>query len=118
HEGTAAARAGHHLLLGHGLGLSAIRAARPEAKAGITLNLYSVVPASPAEADQDAARRIDGLANRFFLDPVLRGRYPEDVLDDLGHAEWFAENATSDDLDAISAPIDFLGINYYSRHTT
>ena len=118
HEGTAAAQAAHHLLLGHGLGLSAIRAARPEAKAGITLNLYSVVPASDADADVDAARRIDGLANRFFLDPVLRGHYPEDVLDDLGQTDWFAEHASAEDLDAISAPIDFLGINYYSRHTT
>ena len=118
HEGTAAAQAAHHLLLGHGLGLSAIRSARPDATAGITLNLYSVVPASGSDADVDAARRIDGLANRFFLDPVLRGSYPEDVLDDLGQTDWFAAHAPSDDLALISAPIDFLGINYYSRHTT
>jgi beta-glucosidase len=117
-EGPAAARAAHHLLLGHGEGLAAIRAARPDARAGITLNLYSVVPASSAEADLDAARRIDGLGNRFFLDPVLTGRYPDDVLDDLGEASWFAEHAPAEDLALISAPIDFLGINYYSRHTT
>jgi beta-glucosidase len=118
HEGTGAARAAHHLLLGHGRALAAIRSARPGARVGITLNLYSVVPASDGEADRDAARRIDGLSNRFFLDPVLRGAYPEDVLDDLGQREWFYENAGAGDLAEISRPIDFLGVNYYSRHTT
>jgi beta-glucosidase len=116
--GTDAARAAHHLLLGHGRGLAAIRAASPAANAGITLNLYSVVPASDRPADIDAARRIDGLSNRLFLDPVLTGSYPLDVVHDLGQEDWFAENVSEDDLAQISAPIDFLGINYYSRHTT
>jgi beta-glucosidase len=115
--GSASARAAHHLLLGHGLALEALRDLRPEARVGTTLNLYAVRPASDSDADLDAARRIDGLSNRLFLEPVLRGGYPEDVLDDLGETEWFAENATDDDLRRIAAPIDFLGINYYSRHT-
>jgi beta-glucosidase len=116
--GTDAARAAHHLLLGHGSGLAAIRAASPRANAGITLNLYSVRAASDRPEDVDAARRIDGLSNRLFLDPVLTGAYPSDVLHDLGQENWFAENASEDDLAQISAPIDFLGVNYYSRHTT
>jgi beta-glucosidase len=116
--GTDAARAGHHLLLGHGRGLAAIRAASPNAVAGITLNLYSVEAASDELADLDAARRIDGLSNRFFLDPVLKGTYPTDVLHDLGQEKWFAEQVSDEDLAQISAPIDFLGVNYYSRHTT
>ncbi len=115
--GSRSAHAAHHLLLGHGLALEAIRAARPEAAVGTTLNLYSVKPASDSDADRDAARRIDGMGNRLFLDPVLRGGYPADVLEDLGETDWFEENATADDLARISAPIDFLGINYYSRHT-
>ena len=115
--GTRAAHAAHHLLLGHGHALEALRATVPSARVGTTLNLYSVRAASDTEADSDAARRIDGLSNRLFLDPVLKGSYPADVLDDLGETEWFAENATDDDLRRISAPIDFLGINYYSRHT-
>jgi beta-glucosidase len=115
--GVRSAQAAHHLLLGHGLALQALRASQPEARIGTTLNLYSVRPATESDADRDAARRIDGLSNRFFLDPVLRGSYPADVLDDLGQTEWFAENATPEDLALISAPIDFLGINYYSRHT-
>ncbi len=115
--GARSAHAAHHLLLGHGLAVPAIRSAVPEGNVGITLNLYSVRPASESEADQDAARRIDGLSNRFFLDPVLKGSYPEDVLEDLGEQEWFATGAPAADLEAISTPIDFLGINYYSRHT-
>jgi beta-glucosidase len=115
--GARSAQAAHHLLLGHGLALEGLRAARPEAQVGTTLNLYSVRPASESDGDRDAARRIDGLSNRLFLEPLLRGAYPADVLHDLGQTSWFAENATEEDLRLISAPIDFLGINYYSRHT-
>ncbi|MFF1632573.1 GH1 family beta-glucosidase [Leifsonia sp. NPDC058248] len=115
--GSRSSHAAHHLLLGHGLALEALRSGMPEARVGTTLNLYSVRPASDSDADRDAARRIDGLSNRLFLDPVLRGSYPADVLDDLGETSWFAEHATEEDLRLISAPIDFLGINYYSRHT-
>jgi len=117
HEASRAGRAAHHLLLAHGLGLDEIRRRAPEATAGITLNLYSVRAASDAPEDADAARRIDGLSNRLFLDPVLRGAYPDDVLEDLGETAWFAENVSEQDLAAISAPIDFLGVNFYSRHT-
>ncbi|HEY0260887.1 MAG TPA: GH1 family beta-glucosidase [Lacisediminihabitans sp.] len=115
--GAESAHAAHHLLLGHGLAVPAIRGAAPAARVGITLNLYSIRAASDGEADRDAARRVDGLGNRLFLDPVLRGSYPEDVIDDLGQREWFATETAATDLEAISAPIDFLGINYYSRHT-
>lgn len=114
--GSRSAHAAHHLLLGHGRAVSAIRAAAPEAKVGVTLNLYSVKPAGDNDADRDAARRIDGLQNRLFLEPVLKGGYPADVLRDLGEEEWFAANPESDAAE-IAAPIDFLGINYYSRHT-
>ena len=114
--GSRAAHAAHHLLLGHGLALEALRAAAPEARVGISLNLYPVEPAGDSGGDADAARRIDGLSNRLFLEPVLAGTYPADVLEDLGETRWFAENATEEDLRSISAPIDFLGVNYYSRH--
>ena len=114
--GTRASHAAHHLLLGHGRAVSAIRAVRADATIGITLNLYSVKAASGSDQDKDAARRVDGLQNRFFLDPVLRGGYPADVLYDLGEQEWFAANPASDAAE-IAVGIDFLGINYYSRHT-
>lgn len=113
--GAQAARAAHHLLLGHGLATRTIRRIVPDSSVGISLNLSSVRPASLSEADLDAARRADGLPNRFFLEPVLLGKYPTDVLRDLREEEWFAARKT--DLDEIRAPIDFLGINYYTRIT-
>ncbi len=113
--GSVASHAAHHLLLGHGRAVAAIRRLSPDASVGVTLNLYSVRAASDSPADRDAARRVDGLENRLFLEPVLKGSYPDDVLRDLGEQEWFA--ARVGDLVDIHAPIDFLGINYYSRQT-
>ncbi|UWZ40277.1 beta-glucosidase [Dactylosporangium roseum] len=106
----------HHLLLGHGQAVQAIRAADAGAQLGITLNLYAISPVDPASpADLDAARRIDGLANRIFLDPVLLGRYPEDVTRDLAGVSDFGF-VRDGDLETVAASLDFLGINYYSRH--
>ncbi|HKS47718.1 MAG TPA: GH1 family beta-glucosidase [Amycolatopsis sp.] len=112
-EPEAAAAAAHHLLLAHGLGLAEIRRYAPTAQAGITLNPYPVHPVDPdSPEDRDAARRIDNLQNRLFFDPVLLGRYPEDLLDDLAPF-GFADLVCDGDLELISAPIDQLGINYY-----
>jgi beta-glucosidase len=107
-----ALRATHHLLLGHGLAVQALRAHAPAGQVAIALNAGAVRPLSPAPADLDAARRIDGLLNRVFLDPLLRGCYPDDVLADTARlCDWsFVQPG---DLDVISAPIDALGVNYY-----
>lgn len=113
-EPLAAVRAAHHLMLGHGLAARALRAAGSEA--GITINLYAVSPATPSDpTDADAARRIDGLQNRFFADPLLLGRYPADVVEDLAGVTDFG-HVQDGDLEVISTPIDALGVNYYSRH--
>jgi beta-glucosidase len=112
---VAAVEAAHHLLLGHGLAVRAIRAQRPDSRVGIALNLYAVSPATGRRADLDAARRVDGLANRLFLDPVLRRRYPSDVVADLS-AVSDLRHVRPGDLDTAGAPLDFLGINYYSRY--
>ncbi|WP_320064732.1 GH1 family beta-glucosidase [Micromonospora sp. RTGN7] len=114
-DGADAVRAGHHLMLGHGLAVQALRASRPDARLGLTVNLYPVTPASDSPADADAARRIDGLANRFFLDPVLRGSYPTDLRADLASVTDFG-HVRDGDLEIISTPLDLVGINYYSRH--
>jgi beta-glucosidase len=114
--GTVDARAAHHLLLGHGRAVGRIREARSAATVGLTVNLYAISAATDSAEDRDAARRIDGQQNRLFLEPVLRGGYPADVLRDLGEETWFASNPASDAAE-IAVPIDFLGINYYSRHT-
>ncbi|WP_125774549.1 GH1 family beta-glucosidase [Antribacter gilvus] len=109
-DGLAAA---HHLMLGHGLTVQALRERAPEANLGITLNFEVEDPLDPENpADVDAARRLDGGFNRIFADPVLRGAYPEDVLADV--AEYGLEKYIQDgDLEIISTPIDSLGVNYY-----
>ncbi|BCJ67242.1 GH1 family beta-glucosidase [Polymorphospora rubra] len=114
-DGGDAVRAAHHLMLGHGLAVQAIRAARPDHELGVTLNLYPVTPQSDTPGDRDAARRIDGLANRIFLDPILRGEYPADVIEDLRDVTGFA-HVHDGDLAVIGTPLSVLGINYYSRH--
>jgi beta-glucosidase len=114
-EPAHAIHAAHHLLLGHGLATQAIRAQRPDSRVGIALNLYAVSPITNGAEDLDAARRIDGLANRFFLDPVMLGRYPEDVVEDLREVTDFA-HVHDGDLALAGTKLDFLGINYYSRY--
>jgi len=99
----------HHLLLAHGLGLEAIRAAGGELKVGITCNHPDVVPAT--DGDVEAARAADMEENRLFLDPIFRGAYPADAPDELRDERL----VLAGDLGAISAPIDFYGVNYYIR---
>lgn len=110
-EPASAIHATHNLLLGHGLAVSALRAAGADS-VGITLNLTPCIPNSQSEVDVDAARRIDGISNRIFLDPLLRGTYPADVRADL-EAAGIADGLIEADLPVISQPIDVLGVNYY-----
>jgi beta-glucosidase len=112
-EPAAAVAAAHHLLLGHGLAMDVIRRHAPETPAGVTLNLYDVEPADPdSPGDVEAARRIDGLQNRLYVDPLLRGAYPEDLVADL--APFGLSDVVRDgDAETIAAPLDWLGVNYY-----
>lgn len=118
---AAALAAVHHLNLAHGLGAAAIRRAAPEARVAVTLNLAWVRPETDSAADADAARRVDGLQNRVFLDPILHGRYPDDVVVDTAAVTDWAF-VRPGDTELIAAPIDVLGLNYYSptrvRHWT
>jgi len=111
-EPRAAFEAAHHLLLAHGLGASALRAGGAR-EVSFTLNLTRVTPRDPADPhDRAAATLVDGLQNRIFLDPVLKGGYPADMrelFDRFGAAGVIREG----DLAAIAAPIDLLGVNYY-----
>ena len=105
--------AAHHLLLAHGLTVQALRERDPELTLGITLNLTVADPVDPTDpADLEAARLIDGQFNRFFLDPIFRGSYPADVLEDVAGL-GFDGVVRFGDLDIISTPIDALGVNYY-----
>lgn len=100
-----ALRASHHLLLSHGWAAQALQGA-PK---GITLNLAPV-----RSDDRGAASRMDGYLNRWFLDPVFRGWYPEDMVELYERRYGPLDFVLPGDLDVISEPIDFLGINYYS----
>ncbi|MEV0715616.1 family 1 glycosylhydrolase, partial [Asanoa sp. NPDC050611] len=102
----------HHLLLAHGLAVPVLRSASPGSQVSIALNGGTVRPVTSSAADVDAARRIDGLLNRIFFDPVLRGAYPADVVADTASVtDWsFVRDG---DLAAINAPLDALGVNYY-----
>jgi beta-glucosidase len=102
----------HHLLLGHGLAAQALRAAGAR-KVSITLNPNGVEAVDPENpADREAARIIDGLSNRMFFDPLLRGRYPADMVE---HMARFTDLSYihDGDLAVIGTPIDVLGINFY-----
>jgi beta-glucosidase len=88
----------------------------PGSSVGITLNLSPARPASGSAADAEAATRVDGYANRWFLDPVLRGAYPEDLAEILRPLVGEA-HVRPDDMATVQAPVDFLGVNYYFCHT-
>lgn len=110
-DGAAAVRASHHLLLGHGLAVPALRAA-DAGQVGIVLNLTDVRAGSDDDADVRAAQLADGHSNRWFLDPLFRGTYPADIVAAFSVATEL-DVVADGDLDIISTPIDFLGINYY-----
>jgi beta-glucosidase len=115
-EPGAAVAAGHHLLLAHGLAVDVLRAALPGgADIGITLNPYPVLTDGATDADRDAVRRVDGIANRLWYDPVLLGRYPDDVLEDVSSVSDLT-HIRDRDLAQIARPIDHLGVNYYRRY--
>jgi beta-glucosidase len=104
------------LLLGHGLAVDALRSTvTRDVEVSITLNPYPVVVAGDRDEDRDAARRVDGVANRLWYDAVLRGRYPEDVLADFAAVSDLA-HIHEGDLAQIARPLDALGLNYYRRY--
>lgn len=112
-----AAAANHHLLLAHGLAVPLLREAAAGAKVGITLNLSDHRPGSDDILDAAAARRADGNLNRLFLDPIFHGAYPDDMLEHYAGFDPGFSVVREGDLELISRPIDFLGVNYYSPAT-
>jgi beta-glucosidase len=107
--------AAHNLLYSHGLAVKALRATAQASEVGLTLNLSPAIAASSSERDIKAARRVDDQLNRWFLDPVLKGSYPEELLAE--HVAYLGGDFIHEgDLTTIAAPIDFLGINYYTRN--
>ena len=105
--------AAHHLLLGHGQTVRELRARDASLDLGITLNLTVADPVDAGDpADLDAARRIDGQFNRWFLDPLFRGEYPADIFEEIAD-DALRTAIRPGDLEVIATPIDTLGVNYY-----
>ncbi len=105
--------AAHHVLLSHGLATQVLRREAPEAEVGIVVDHWPMHPASDDPRDLAAAHVADTMRNRFFVEPLLVGAYPEEALERLGAAQPPARDG---DLGIIAAPLDFLGVNNYSRH--
>jgi len=108
----AALSAAHHLLLGHGEALKILRQVVPNSELGVVLNLNPMYPASSSEDEHSTATLEDGKFNRWFLDPLFTGQYPADVWEYYGSD---VPDVYAGDLETISGPLDFLGVNYYTR---
>lgn len=107
----AAGLAMHNILLAHGKAMSAMRA-HGQSNLGIVLNMEYSQPASSSAQDQRAAQIYDGIYNRWFVQSVTQGSYPDDVM---VHLETHLPTGWQDDMAEISQPIDWLGLNYYTR---
>ena len=106
--------AAHHILLAHGLGIQALREHAPHAQHGIVLNFTPCYSVSDAPADRLATLYADEYINQWYMQPVMEGKYPH-VLDKL--AEEDKPDIQPGDMDIICQPLDFLGVNFYTRLT-
>ncbi|HLI06020.1 MAG TPA: GH1 family beta-glucosidase [Ktedonobacteraceae bacterium] len=105
----------HNLLLGHALAVPILRAnGGAGTEVGITLSMSPIYPASDKVEDVESARMIDAKNNRWFLEPVFRGSYPEDMLEYLDEHQ-LTPHMEENDQQLIAQPLDFLGLNYYFR---
>ena len=103
----------HHLLVSHGLALRALRAEGAKARLGIVLNMAHTMPLTGSEEDAAQARLDDARGRRWYADPLFKGEYPAEVLAELGDDAPVVE---AGDMEIIATPMDYLGVNYYSRH--
>lgn len=110
-----AVQVSHHLILSHAVAVNRYRAMKfKDGEIGITLNLYPIEAASDLKEDVDSAVFVDGYHNRWFLDPVLKGVYPKDILKIFKEKLGF--EVTLNDIKIIKeSKCDFLGVNYYFR---
>lgn len=108
----ACARAMHHVLLAHGTAIDALRAESIRAKLGIVTVLKDMQPASSSPEDAAATRLEDALFNRWYMDGVFKGDYPAELVSLLGP---YLPHGWRDDLAIVSRPLDWVGINYYTR---
>jgi len=112
----AAVLASWNVLRGHAMAMERGHALSPDAQIGIVLNMSTVYPATESPEDAAAATLADGLLNRWFIDPALLGRFPEDALA-LYHRCNLLPKMEAPDLERLKQnPVDFIGVNYYYPH--
>ena len=107
-----ALRASHHVLLSHGTVVRAFRGAAG-GRIGITLDLTVARPGGTEAGDLAAARRLEQHHNGWFLDPILRGAYPAELLELYERRFGPLDAIEEGDLEAIAQPLDYLGVNFY-----
>jgi beta-glucosidase len=112
HDRRLALQVAHNLLVSHGMGVSVIRQGCPDGKVGIVLNFNPFYPATDSQADQALARQEHARFNLWFLDPLAGRGYPQDAWEGYGTD---VPHLQPGDMQTIAAPIDFLGINFYTR---
>jgi beta-glucosidase len=112
HEPHLALQAAHHVLLAHGASVRELRKAVPQAQIGLALSVTSVEPHTNSEEDRASAIRSDAQFNRWFIEPIIHGHYPQEVWSTLGD---YAPQVQDQDLAQIKTEIDFIGLNYYTR---
>ena len=104
----------HHLLLAHGMAVDELRRTTSGARVGLAPNLSPHYPASDDPADVEVAHASDGYVNRWFLDAIFRGSYPDDMRERYERVVGELDFVRDGDLDQIARPVDLLGVNYYA----
>jgi beta-glucosidase len=113
HDISAALTGGHHTLRAHGLAVQRFRDIVPNGQIGITLSVQAHLPASDDPADVEAAARARAFNNEWFVDPIVFGDYPAALREQFGA---LLPEITEADRKVFQQPIDFLGLNYYTRN--
>ncbi len=114
HDFSTAVRAAYHLYVAHGLAVKDFREKKRAGEIGIALNLMGRLPFSESGADLAAAKRADGYLNRWFLDPIIKGTYPEDMIALYRSKGVVLPEFKEEDLALMSQDLDFIALNYYN----
>ncbi len=102
----------HNLLRAHGRAMEIIKSIVPESRAGITISMTPVHPATDSDKDRWSAMVANEFMNHITLSPLYKGEYPETLWERMG---LFTPKVHDGDMDLIQTPTDFLGVNLYSR---
>lgn len=114
HDFSTAVRVSYHMYVGHGLVVEYFRKHECEGEIGITLNLMGRYPLTDSPKDIEAAKRADGYLNRWFAEPIIFGKYPQDMIDLYQSKGIVLPEFQEEDLRRISQKLDFIGLNYYN----